>query len=438
MSDRQSLGPSLLQGCKFVSLLCPYFCRKRKVSTTIIEKKVEWELTKEEMKRICRYLQIYDEDGFSAIFPHKLHQQWDEYILHDLYETWVWHIYGNKDDILPNLKRFSELVKGQWSGSVEQKARIIFAILLRTSYEETENNGLKINKYNIVKYFCEVFATCLRGMCLRNYPEILMWMSCDADLNESKLHIAMNFFAEELPDMAEVADLRKLMCNHIILGDVLKSVIEMCFGIAPLTNRMVPFPISSTRTILDITHIVMLTAFIGGGVESYEWQMLYNVKEDFSWSQFESAVLRKGPTIILLRDRENWVFGGYASSSWKVSSKFYGNRRSFLFRLFPTFKVFRPSNSDDNFMYLSRGQQSLPSGLAMGGDMDNFGIWINIDKPVGKCNSVCPTFAGYECLSAMSNFFYTDMEVWRLVSRTLAPVTPRGQCSSTSELHWQR
>lgn len=410
---------SLFQGCNIISIFCPNFCQRKRMEPEEVEKKSEWELTRDEMKAICSYLSIYDEEGFSSIFPHKLHQQWDEFILCDLYVTWISYIYGSTDDILPDYKRFTELVKGQWMGSVNARARIIFAILSRMSYEETENEELKIDKHIIVKYFFDLFATCLRGMGVRNNPELLMWMHCDADLNESKLQIAMKLYTDELPDMAKVTHLRKLMNDHYLLGDVLKSVIEMCFGIAPFTNRLVPFPISSSRTMLDIAHIVLLTAFIGGGVELYEWEMLYTLKEGCSWTRFESAVVDKGPTIFVLRDREDWIFGGYASRSWKLSNKFYGNGRSFLFRLYPTFKLFRPSFDDENFMFLNYIDDKLPMGLGMGGDLEHFGIWVNIDKPIGKCHNLCPTFHEYECLSATSNFFYTDMEVWRLFPRIL-------------------
>ena len=291
---------------------------------------------------------------------------------------------------------------------------------MRKDYDEKEKLKLQIIKYDVIKYFFDLTATFLRGMGYRKNPEFLMWVSCDADLDESNLRIAMRFFTDILPDMVGENELLLLMRTYPILSNVLASVVEMSFGLNEAVNDMIPFPISSNQTILDIAQIVLLTSFLKEEDYLYEWEMVYSsAYQGFSETLFIRCIVNKGPTIVFVKDQNGWIFGGYGSSSWMISPKFYGTDRCFLFRLVPTFKIFSSSDVNENFMYLNRGQRTMPNGLGMGGYLDYFGLWISLDRPVGRCENHCTTFENYECLSSENNFFFVDLEVWRVTERNL-------------------
>ena len=55
----------------------------------------------------------------------------------------------------------------------------------------------------------------------------------------------------------------------------------------------------------------------------YKWKLLYRSSEhDYSGKSFhECCDDVKGPTLIVIKSREGWIFGGYTTQSWKVTHK---------------------------------------------------------------------------------------------------------------------
>lgn len=41
----------------------------------------------------------------------------------------------------------------------------------------------------------------------------------------------------------------------------------------------------------------------------------------------------KGPTVVIVKSIEGWIFGGYANTSWRSSGEYYGSGNCFLFTL---------------------------------------------------------------------------------------------------------
>ncbi|KAJ3437383.1 mtor-associated protein meak7 [Anaeramoeba flamelloides] len=62
--------------------------------------------------------------------------------------------------------------------------------------------------------------------------------------------------------------------------------------------------------------------------------LLYSdLKNERSLREFHSLVDNKGATIIIMRNEDGFIFGGFASSKWNADQVYFGNSKCFLFNL---------------------------------------------------------------------------------------------------------
>ena len=76
---------------------------------------------------------------------------------------------------------------------------------------------------------------------------------------------------------------------------------------------------------------------------------------------FYSKLRNQQPSLIIIRDENQYIFGGFASMSWEFNPVFYGTGESFVFALKPEFHAYKWTKSNNMFMYAQR------DGIAMGG-----------------------------------------------------------------------
>lgn len=60
-----------------------------------------------------------------------------------------------------------------------------------------------------------------------------------------------------------------------------------------------------------------------------------------------------GPTVLIIKDKEGHIYGGYASQPWERHADFYGDMKSFLFQLYPRASIFRPTGANHNLQWVS-------------------------------------------------------------------------------------
>ncbi|XP_052172862.1 uncharacterized protein LOC127788521 isoform X3 [Diospyros lotus] len=100
---------------------------------------------------------------------------------------------------------------------------------------------------------------------------------------------------------------------------------------------------------------------IGGALthpELNEWKLLYHsTYNGLSFSTFLGNILNdKGPTVLIVKDKEGYVYGGCASQPWERHADFYGDMKSFLFQLYPTASIFRPTGANNNLQWVLEGR----------------------------------------------------------------------------------
>jgi hypothetical protein len=83
-----------------------------------------------------------------------------------------------------------------------------------------------------------------------------------------------------------------------------------------------------------------------------------------SFSTLVQKIMFQGPTLVIMKDEDGYIFGAYADQDLEQRPKFYGTDRSFLFTIRPKFRIYRPSGVNNNFQYLDFGTKTLPNGNA--------------------------------------------------------------------------
>jgi len=106
------------------------------------------------------------------------------------------------------------------------------------------------------------------------------------------------------------------------------------------------------------------------------WKLLYGTQvHGISLNTFYAQVEDRGPTIIVVEDKNRHLFGGFATESWRIEPRFYGSGECFLFKLkspaSPKSKAYHWTGKNSNFMCSRRdfiamgGGSFLVSGLTL-------------------------------------------------------------------------
>ncbi|CAK7322544.1 unnamed protein product [Dovyalis caffra] len=59
----------------------------------------------------------------------------------------------------------------------------------------------------------------------------------------------------------------------------------------------------------------------------------------------------EGPTISIAKDKEGYIYGGYASQPWERHGDFNGDLKSFLFQLYPKASIFKPTGANNHVQW---------------------------------------------------------------------------------------
>ncbi|KAA8518487.1 hypothetical protein F0562_015961 [Nyssa sinensis] len=164
-------------------------------------------------------------------------------------------------------------------------------------------------------------------------------------------------------------------------------------------------------------------AWLIGGALSHqeldEWKLLYHSAfNGLSFNTFLGNISNdEGPTVLIIKDKEGYIYGGYASQPWERHADFYGDMKSFLFQLYPKASIFRPTGANNNLQWcaVNFSSESIPNGIGFGGRANHLGLFLSANFDQGH-TFACTTF-GSPCLSKSSQINPEVIECWRIVRK---------------------
>ncbi|XP_075994352.1 MTOR-associated protein MEAK7 [Genypterus blacodes] len=172
-------------------------------------------------------------------------------------------------------------------------------------------------------------------------------------------------------------------------------------------------PWKEMKSLLDLPTLMFLAPQLPDS-HSAPWRLVFSTRlHGESFSRMVAGLIRRGPTLLLIRDTKGHVFGGFASHAWEIKPQFQGDSRCFLFTVFPKLRVYTATGYNQHFMYLNQNQQTMPNGLGLGGQHGYFGLWLDCDFGRGhsRARPKCTTY-GSPQLSGDEDFALDSVEVW--------------------------
>ena len=77
-------------------------------------------------------------------------------------------------------------------------------------------------------------------------------------------------------------------------------------------------------SLFDIPSIIYINSHLPAELQ-HKWQLLFSSRlHGESFSQLCGHIVNKGPCIVILKDLDGYIFGGFASHSWEVKPQFQG------------------------------------------------------------------------------------------------------------------
>jgi len=254
-------------------------------------------------------------------------------------------------------------------------------------------------------------------------PEAQSWSKSCSDGVEQDAHVRLaTFLTSEMSDIVEDDKLCNLQttctwmsrCPQVndIFDIFARKIFQLSsgkgIGFFPFCHGI---PTHIYPSLLSLADVLLINSSLPVELRN-EWRFLFSSRiHGESFSRLLGAIVDKGPSIIVIKDQDGGVFGGFASTSWTVSPQFTGTDKNFLFSLSPKMAVYQTTGFNDHYQYLNIQQQTFPNGLGMGGQLNYFGFWIDAEYGKGKCSPSCTTYT-YRQLSAKANFLIDSVEVW--------------------------
>uniref|UniRef100_A0A4W5QYX0 Nuclear receptor coactivator 7 n=1 Tax=Hucho hucho TaxID=62062 RepID=A0A4W5QYX0_9TELE len=164
--------------------------------------------------------------------------------------------------------------------------------------------------------------------------------------------------------------------------------------------------LSDPSTLLQDTHIEKLACRLPARVQGYPWRLAYSTAEHGTSLKtlYRSLLDVDSPVLLVIKDMDNQLFGGYSTHPFRVSEHCYGTGETFLFSFCPEIKIYCWTGENSYFV------KGNIDSLQMGGGGGQIGLWVDADLYHGTTSS-CATFHN-QPLSPQKDFTIHSVEVW--------------------------
>ncbi|GAB1598205.1 MTOR-associated protein MEAK7-like [Argonauta hians] len=363
--------------------------------------------------------------------------------------------YANNHAATVSHLKFSDSLASLLKGSVEEKGKAVIALCKRktTTKPPATIPRPEYIEFEALHQLVEQLSECLWMLMSRIMTQHYNWsLTCYSD----SIKRLVTALLQDLPltnknynsngfELSET-EVEIWLLKASLFRQIFDTVFFKCFNLmtdlylqdgsisSVMEHQLIHVPqvtgVNWNRfsTILDFPSLVYLCHYLPKEFCT-KWSLLFSSRvHGNSFTQLSSSILNKGPTVLIVRDKDKHCFGGITSCSWQLQPKFYGSHDCRLFSLTPELAVYQPTGYNDHFMYMNQGQQTIPNGIGMGGQLHYFGLWIDEAFDTGHSKAIpkCTTY-GSPQLSAQAEFHVDTIEVWSIQS--VIPETSQGGAS---------
>ncbi|KAK8957430.1 hypothetical protein KSP39_PZI001580 [Platanthera zijinensis] len=153
-------------------------------------------------------------------------------------------------------------------------------------------------------------------------------------------------------------------------------------------------------------------------MKAEQWKLVYHSSVNgLSFSTFMGNISSvEGPTILVIKDIDGYIYGGYASLPWERHNDFYGDMKTFLFQLYPQASIYRPAGLNNNLQWcaVNFSSEGIPNGIGFGGRANHFGLFLSASFDHGH-SFACTTFNS-PCLSSTNLIRPEVIECWAVAT----------------------
>ncbi|KAL0270646.1 UNVERIFIED_CONTAM: hypothetical protein PYX00_007991 [Menopon gallinae] len=296
----------------------------------------------------------------------------------------------------------------------EEKAKCILKVI---------SNGEHVGRFQLLEFLVSILKTVLIIQETKSVKNFKSWRNRSSPPSERSITLFGQYYLNLVSTDTVELDWKDIKTIFVQFDLLLSMVLAFIYETeedeyyAHLLPRWKYVPMESGRilediSILNLVKIIFLNSELPIDYQD-EWRLLFSSAiNGESFSRLTGQIINKGPTIIIIKDKEGHVFGGFAPSNWSMNPNFVGDSRSFLFTLLPSMKVHPATGFNSNFQYMNVGQQTMPNGLGMGGKLEYFGLWLSADYGKGYCSESCTTYRNYKMMSGTKDFTVSHVEVW--------------------------
>lgn len=158
-------------------------------------------------------------------------------------------------------------------------------------------------------------------------------------------------------------------------------------------------------SLLTKKHVQFLWKHLPTYLSCNDLELVYTSRRH-GWNtvSFYALLEDKGPTILVIQDQRDNLFGAFCSASWRKTGDIYGNGRSFVFTLRPEMKAYPWSGLENSFLYSRR------DAVFVGGGKKGIALCLQLDERRGFTQP-CDTFDS-PALTTRGDFECEVCEVW--------------------------
>lgn len=126
------------------------------------------------------------------------------------------------------------------------------------------------------------------------------------------------------------------------------------------SNILTPVDVFSLHLSLDLSPL------------KKKWSRVFSTEtHGKSWTVFTDQVAWPQSSLVIVKDKNEYVFGGMGSKPWDPAPNFFGDTECRLFSLQPRLRVYRPSGLNNHYQYFEAHARTLVNGLGFGGQVHN-------------------------------------------------------------------